>query len=105
MKEEIDIEVFDHLVGLAALELSPDEAVYLRAQMNQQLQVIQELEAIPLEEDLPILTHGVGYTNANSAPLRSDETEPNKPLLDLEKFAPEVTDNYVIVPEIPHQKL
>lgn len=105
MKEEIDIQLFNHLVGLAALELTPEEAVYLRAQMNQQLQVIQELETIPLTEDLPILTHGVSYTNDISDPLRVDGLEENKPHLDPKKFAPEVVDNFFIVPEIPHQKL
>lgn len=105
MKAEIDIQLFDHLVGLAALELSPEEALYLRAQMNQQLQVIQELEAIPLEEDLLISTHGVKYSRENSPPLREDALETAKPRLDLAKVAPEVNDNYVVVPEIPHQKL
>jgi hypothetical protein len=35
--QPITQELFDHLVGLAALELSPQEAEYLRKELNNQL--------------------------------------------------------------------
>ena len=54
MSETITPELFAHLVDLAALELSPEEGEYIRAQLNNQLKAIHELEAIPLDEDLPI---------------------------------------------------
>jgi len=37
MADAITAEIFDHLVELAALELQPAEAEYLRAQLNSQL--------------------------------------------------------------------
>lgn len=105
MKEEIDIQLFERLVRLAAMELTEEEAVYLRGQMNQQLNVIQELDQIPTDDKLEISTHGITYTPANSMAPREDALDPTKPKIDLEKFAPEVKDNFIIVPEIPHQKL
>ena len=50
MSDAITPEMFAHLVDLAALELSPEEAEYLRRQLNNQLKAIHELEAIPLDE-------------------------------------------------------
>ena len=50
MSDPITPEIFAHLVDLAALELSPEEAEYLRRQLNNQLKAIHELEAIPLDE-------------------------------------------------------
>ncbi|HWS22836.1 MAG TPA: hypothetical protein VN226_00170 [Anaerolineales bacterium] len=105
MKEEINRQVFDHLVSLAALKLTPQEAEYLRDQMNQQLQVIHEMEQIPIEEDLEISSHGVALTPSNSAGLREDEIDPHKSRLSLEKIAPDVKNNFIIVPEIPHHKI
>ena len=46
--------------------LSPEEAEYLRRQLNNQLKAIHELEAIPLDESLPVTSHGVPYTAAIS---------------------------------------
>jgi Asp-tRNA(Asn)/Glu-tRNA(Gln) amidotransferase C subunit len=37
MPEKITREVFEHLVDLAALELSEEESVYLLDQLNKQL--------------------------------------------------------------------
>ena len=105
MKEEINSQVFDHLVSLAALKLTSQEAEYLRGQMNQQLQVIHEMEQIPIEEELEISSHGVALTPANSSGLREDEIDPLKPKLNLEKIAHDVKDNFIIVPEIPHHKI
>ena len=55
---EITRRVFDHLVALAAFELEHEEAEYLRGELNEQLRAIRELEAIPVEEDVPITSHG-----------------------------------------------
>ena len=104
MKEEIDDGLFRRLVELAALELTEEEAVYLRAQLNQQLNVVHEMDAIPVEMDVEISAHGVPYTEANSPALRPDEINP-KPRLDLGSIAPQFRDDYIIVPETPHTKL
>ncbi len=59
MTEPITPELFNHLVRLAVLELPPEEAEYLRRQLNNQLKAVHELETIPLDPDTPITSHGV----------------------------------------------
>ena len=105
MKEEISIEVFNHLVGLAALELDADQAQYLRRELNLQLEVIHELAAIPLDEDISINAHGVTYNEAITPALRTDEWLPYPNVADILSQVPDLRDRYVVVPDIPHQKL
>jgi aspartyl/glutamyl-tRNA(Asn/Gln) amidotransferase C subunit len=103
--EEITREIFDHLVELAALELSSQEAEYIRAQLNNQLKAIHELEAIPLDPATPIASHGVPYTPATSPTLRADQAYPHVDPSRLLAGAPEVADRYIVVPETQHQDL
>lgn len=105
MTDEITPEMFNHLVELAALELTPEEADYLRRQLNNQLKAIQELTAIPLDSDTPVAAHGVPYTPATSPALRADVAAPHPDPARLLSGAPEVEDGYIIVPETPHQDL
>ena len=105
MSDPISPEVFNHLVQLAALELEPAEAEYLRRQLNNQLKAINELEAIQLDETLPVTTHGVPYTPEITPPIRPDEwiACPNPD--EILAQAPQTEDRYVVVPEIPHTEL
>jgi aspartyl/glutamyl-tRNA(Asn/Gln) amidotransferase C subunit len=103
--EEIDAELFKHLVDLAALELNPDESEYLRRELNNQLKAIHELEAIPLDAETAITSHGVPYTPQISPPMRGDEWVPDPHPNAILAQAPQVEDGYVIVPEIPHTEL
>jgi aspartyl/glutamyl-tRNA(Asn/Gln) amidotransferase C subunit len=105
MPDQITPEIFDHLVGLAALELSAEEAEYLRGQLNNQLKAIHELEAIPLDPNTPITSHGVPYTPAITPEIRADEWIPFPDPDAILAQAPETEDRYVIVPEIPHTEL
>ena len=93
------------LVQLAALDLSADEAEYLRKELNNQLKVINELEAIPLDDETKITSHGVPYTAQTSPEIRSDEWIPDPHPEDILEQAPEIEDGYIIVPEIPHTDL
>jgi len=102
MNETITIELFQHLVLLAALELNPDEAEYLRKELNNQLKAIQDLEAIPLEKDTPVTSHGVPYTAEITPPLRDDEWKPDPAARDIMSQTPQSEDGYIIVPDIPH---
>jgi aspartyl/glutamyl-tRNA(Asn/Gln) amidotransferase C subunit len=102
---EITPDLFEHLVGLAALELSPDEAEYLRRELNNQLKAIHELEAIPLDADMPMTSHGVPYTPQISPTLREDEWLPDPHPENIVRQAPETEDGYIIVPDIPHTEL
>lgn len=104
-QEAIDRELFDHLVQLAALELEPVEAEYLRRELNNQLDAIRELEAIPLESDTPVTSHGVPYTEQSSPPIREDEWIPYPEPEAILEQAPETEDGYLVVPEIPHTEL
>lgn len=105
MSEQITVEIFNHLVDLAALELDSEQADYLRKQLNAQLNSIHELEAIPLEEDVPISLHGIPYDDSNSSLPREDEWKPCPNSKEILAQAPQVDDNYIVVPDIPHTTL
>jgi aspartyl/glutamyl-tRNA(Asn/Gln) amidotransferase C subunit len=105
MAEEITVEIFNHLVELAALELSSEESEYLRGQLNNQLKAVHELEAIPLDPATPVASHGVPYTPENIPPIRRDEWAPYPAPDDILAQAPETDEGYIVVPEIPHTEL
>jgi aspartyl/glutamyl-tRNA(Asn/Gln) amidotransferase C subunit len=105
MSEEITPALFNHLVELAALELSPLEADYLRRELNNQLKAIHELEAMPLDPQTPVASHGVPYPPSHSPALRADQVDPYPDPARLLQTAPEIEDGFIIVPEIPHQKI
>lgn len=101
----IDPETFAHLIELASFEFEPDQADYLREQLNNQLITIQELEAVPIDENLVVEIHGVPYPQRLSQALREDTAST---FLDREELIgqfPRFEDGYVIVPDIPHQEL
>jgi aspartyl/glutamyl-tRNA(Asn/Gln) amidotransferase C subunit len=105
MNEAITQDIFAHLVDLAALQLDPAEAEYLRQQLNNQLKAIHELEAIPIEEDVPVTSHGVPYTPEISPAPRPDAWQPAPNPEEILGQAPQVEDGYIVVPEIPHTNL
>ncbi len=105
MADQIDIATFNHMVELAALELDEDEAEYLRGELNNQLSVIQELKAVPLDDDIPAASHGIPYTPEISAQLRADKHIPFEDSAALIDQAPETDDGYFVVPDIPHEDL
>ena len=103
--EEITREIFDHLVLLAAFELDEAEAEYLREELNGQLKAVHELEAIEMEGDIPITSHGVPYGHAIRPLLREDVAVPCEEAEDILSQAPEVEDRFIVVPDIPHTEL
>ncbi|MHC1740231.1 MAG: aspartyl/glutamyl-tRNA amidotransferase subunit C [Anaerolineaceae bacterium] len=105
MSEQITPEIFDHLVDLAALELAPDQAEYLRKQLNNQLKAIRELAAIPMDENTPISLHGVPFEAAESPSPREDEWHQYPDAKDILSQAPQLEDDYIVVPDIPHTTL
>ncbi len=105
MAEQISPDLFNHLVELAALELSPEEAEYLRDQMNKQLKSIEELAAIPIPEGTPSAAHGVPFPAELRAALRKDTQVQAPEAADIRDGAPQTSDGYFVVPEIPHQDL
>jgi aspartyl-tRNA(Asn)/glutamyl-tRNA(Gln) amidotransferase subunit C len=105
MSDPITPEIFNHLVQLAALELAPEEAEYVRRELNNQLKAIHELEAIPLDSAVTITSHGVPYSAQSSPAPRADEWIPYPDVNELLAQAPEVEDRYIVVPDIPHTTL
>lgn len=105
MSDLISPDVFDHLVRLAALELDSGEAEYLRRELNNQLNAIHELEAVPLDPETPATSHGVPYTTQTTPPIRSDEWAPHPNPEEILAQAPETEDGYIVVPDIPHTEL
>ena len=104
-QEDISPEVFEHLVKLAALELDEEQAAYLRSELNSQLSAIRELVAIELDDDLPLASHGVPYDDSSSPTLRSDVWKACGQVEDIIAQAPQVEDDYIVVPDIPHTTL
>ncbi len=105
MSEAITPDIFNHLVDLAALALDPQEAEYVRKQLNNQLKAIQELEAIPLDGNVTATSHGVPYTAAISPAPRADVWQPYPKPQDILAQAPDTSDSYIVVPDIPHTTL
>jgi len=105
MTDEITPELFEHLVELAAFAFDPKEAEYLRRELNNQLKAIHQLESIPLDVEVPPAAHGVPYTSQSSPPLREDKLEKCDNPEEILAQAPQVEDDYIIVPDIPPTKL
>jgi aspartyl-tRNA(Asn)/glutamyl-tRNA(Gln) amidotransferase subunit C len=105
MTDLITSETFNHLVDLAALELDTTQAEYLRRELNNQLNSIKELTAIPLDANLSPTIHGVTCDPQTTPPLREDEWKPFENPQAIINQAPQVTENYIIVPDIPHKTL
>jgi aspartyl-tRNA(Asn)/glutamyl-tRNA(Gln) amidotransferase subunit C len=105
MADPISSELFNRLVELAALELDADEADYLRAELNKQLKSIDELAAIPVDDDTPIISHGVPYAAAIRPALRPDQWDASAISGDILSQAPQADDGYFVVPDIPKEDL
>ncbi len=104
-EQKITQEIFDHLVDLAALTLNQQEAEYLCRELNEQMGPIRELEAIEVDESLPITSHGVPYTPSSSPRLREDTVRPYRHPDEILQQAPEQEDGYVVVPDLPSEEL
>jgi Asp-tRNA(Asn)/Glu-tRNA(Gln) amidotransferase C subunit len=63
------------------------------------------LEAIPLDADIPISLHGVPFTAAESPTPREDEWHPYPNSKEILSQAPQLEDDYIVVPDIPHTTL
>lgn len=105
MTDEITPELFEHLVDLAAFAFDPEEAKYLRRELNNQLRAIHQLAGVPLDEDTPPAAHGVTYTSQTSQHLREDIWAPFEAPDEILAQAPQTEDRFIIVPDIPHTAL
>ena len=105
MPDPINPEIFAHLAHLAALKLDSEESEYLRQQLNNQLIAIDELETIPLDDQIKITSHGVPYTHATTPPTRLDRLASFPNPAEIIAQSPESDEGYIVVPDIPHTEL
>ena len=105
MNEEISSEVFARLVELASFEFEPEQAEYLRQQLNHQLKAIHELEAIILDERINPAIHGISYADKINPTLREDHAKFYPNTQQIIAQMPEFKDGYVIVPDQKHETL
>ena len=105
MTEIIDQETFKHLVELAAFEFDQEEAEYLRGELNNQLNAVREMEAIPLDPDMDVTVHGITYSEHNRPDIRKDDWVPYEKPDGIVEGSPENEDGYFVVPDIPHEDL
>jgi aspartyl/glutamyl-tRNA(Asn/Gln) amidotransferase C subunit len=105
ISDEITPDIFAHLVHLAELELEPEEAEYLRRQLNGQLRAIHEMAAVVVDPAASITSHGVPYPAEARPALREDVAEPSHLADDILGQAPETEERYIVVPDIPHTEL
>ena len=102
---EISDDIFYHLVDLAAFHLDDDEAEYLHRELNEQLKSIHELDVIEIEDNVPITSHGVPYSDAMRLPLRQDHIESSTMADDILGQAPQADERSIVVPDIPHEEI
>lgn len=105
MEEEITPKVFEHLVDLAALELTEKEKEYIRKELNNQLNAVHELQSIPLDNKIKPASHGIIYTPAIRSPIRDDILKPFDEPDKILAQAPKTESRYIVVPDIPHTDL
>jgi len=103
--EEITPAIFAHLIRLAELELEPQEAEYLRGQLNAQLTAIHDMASIDVDPKTPITSHGVPYPERARPALREDAAQPSSEAEAILAQAPETEERYLVVPDIPHTDL
>jgi aspartyl-tRNA(Asn)/glutamyl-tRNA(Gln) amidotransferase subunit C len=105
MTEKITPDDFQRLADLASLELPPEEAEYLRRELNNQMISIEVLESIPIEMDADTAAHGLPYTEYNSQVPRKDQTHQDPHRQEILDQAPELEDGFIVVPDISHEEL
>jgi len=99
--KRISPQLFDKLVGLAALELTAEERDYLFEEMNHQLASVKALSQIPLPERIQPSLHGIELEGADPRP---DEWQPFSNPTEIIALAPESEDGMVAVPDVRRAK-
>ena len=85
--------------------MDPEEAESLRFEMNRQMDVIRQLEAIPLEEKVRPVIHGNPYPQEIRCELRDDIMKPFANSDAIIGEAPLSRDGYIVSPDVAHQKI
>ena len=99
-------DIFDHMGGSGCFFPRRNrKKSYLHEQMNNQLNSIRELQAIPIADDIPVTTHGVDYGQDGKPHLRKDDWVACENSGDILAQAPRVENDYIVVPDIPTTEL
>lgn len=105
MDEVIGKELFDELAQTGGIRLSSGEAEDLREEMNRQMQIIRQLEAIPLDDQVRPVVHGNPFPPEVRCGLREDEWIRFSDPAAILGQAPASRDGYFISPDVLHQKI
>ena len=105
MQEVISKEIFNELVRTGRIGMDPEEAETLRFEMNRQMDVIRQLEAIPLEEVVKPVVHGNPYPKEIRCELREDIVKPFDDASVIIAAAPLSRDGYIVSPDVAHQRI
>lgn len=98
---KISPELFQKLVGLAALELTYEESTYLLTEMNHQLSSVNALLQVPLDADIQPTLHGIQCQGAGP---RADVWLPFPTPNEILAGAPEIKDGMFAVPDVKGAK-
>ena len=105
MQDVINKDIFNELVTTGRIGLDPEEAELLRLEMNRQMDVIRQLEAIPLEDSLNPVIHGNPYPKSIRCELREDIVKPFENAAAIIDSAPLSCDGYIVSPDVEHRKI
>ena len=105
MKEMIDQELFDELAQTGEIGMTPGEAEEIRRKLNRQMDVIRQLESIPLDEMLSPVIHGNPYPPDVRCGLRADVPAPFENAAEIIAQAPRRQDGYIVSPDVEHQRI
>ena len=105
MTERVNRALFEELAKTGTLNIPPEEGEMLRVGLNEQLEVIGQLEAIPLDRDLPPVIHGNPYPPEVRCELREDEWMPFEHPSEIVAQVPLSRDGYIVSPDTVSEKL
>ena len=105
MTERVCRTLFQELAKWGALNIPPEEGERLRAGLNEQLEMIEQLEAIPLDGELSPVIHGNPYPSAVRCELREDVWSPFAAPTEIVAQAPLSREGYIVSPDVAHVKL
>jgi aspartyl/glutamyl-tRNA(Asn/Gln) amidotransferase C subunit len=103
--DAISKEMLNEFIQVAEIKLTDEEKASILATMNDQLKVIHELAAIPVEPGMPPVIHGNPFPVEIQAPLREDVWIPFDHPEEIVNLAPRHRDGYIVSPDVPHQTL
>ena len=103
--EVIDKNLFDELALTGEIGMDPEEAEDIRREMNRQMDVIRQLEGIPLDDSLPPVIRGNPYPPEIRCGLREDIPVKFDNAAEIVAQAPRRQDGWIVSPDVEHQRI